>query len=247
MERKKFFVELKLTNDQTSNIEIFYSDHITEDNMEAILVSKKFLDYINTLDRENILIRNIKILNVYMFGKIVGFIGLEVDCSLKSHLDKKLPGYAFIRGKSVGILVLINQKYMCLTRQFRVPVGKFMHEIPAGMLDESGDFCGVAAKELEEEIGVKIHQKDLVFLNSLYPSAGGSDEEIIFYYLNLNLDDSQIEKFKNRTFGEEDSHEIITLEIVPFNYENIIKTKDAKLICAAFSCQQELGIDIPRK
>jgi len=243
---KNFSTTQKLSNNELE-IEIQYSDHITEEQMNAILSSKKFNDYIRKIDLESVLIRNIKILNVYMFGKNVGFIGLEVDCSLKTHLDKKLPGYVFIRGKSVGIFVLINNQFMVLTRQFRIPVGKFMLEIPAGMLDESGDFCGVAAKELEEEIGVKINQKELIYLTSMYPSCGGSDEEIIFYSLNLKMEPHEIEELKNKTFGEENSHEIITLKILELNYENIMQTKDAKLITAAFAAQNQLGLNIPDK
>lgn len=244
---KNFVTTSKTHSENQYEIELQYNCNITEHQMEAIVSSKKFCDYIKKLDFNSIIIRNIKILSVYMFGKNVGFIGLEVDCSLKTHPDKKLPGYVFIRGKSVGIFVVINNKYMVLTRQFRIPVGKFMCEIPAGMLDESGDFSGVAAKELEEEIGVKINQKDLIYLTSMYPSCGGSDEEIIFYYLNLNLEEKQIEELRNKTFGEENTDEVITLKIIEINYENILETKDAKLITAAFSAENKLGLVIPRK
>ena len=51
----------------------------------------------------------------------------------------------FIRGRSVAILMLINNK-MLLVKQFRVALQNYMFEAPAGMLDEEGDFTGVAAK-----------------------------------------------------------------------------------------------------
>lgn len=44
--------------------------------------------------------------------------------------------------------------------------------MPAGMIDESGDFVGVAAKEIEEETGIKIKGEDLKPLGSFYPSPG---------------------------------------------------------------------------
>jgi len=274
MERKKFFLNclnLQVINKQTnligeaanktqllsytntrakeseSEIEILYSDHITSEIIDLVLSSKKFNDYLLKLDLESLLLRSIKIISVYMFGKNVGFIGLEADCSLISHPETKLPGYSFIRGKSVAIFVLINNKFMVLTKQYRVPVGKFMLEIPAGMLDESGDFSGVAAKELEEEIGVKINQKDLVYMTSMYPSCGGSDEEIVIYFTNLTLKDAEIEELRIKTFGEENSHEIITLQVLELNFENILETKDAKLITAAFAAETKLGLTIPRK
>ncbi len=266
MEKKKFYINSKALKESKSHsenlkdyitsksdlesekeIEIKYNENITEQQMEIILSSKKFCDYIQKLDYNSLIVRGIKVLSVYMFGKNVGFLSIDVDCSLKTHPEKKLPGYVFIRGKSVGIFVVINNKYMVLTRQFRVPVGRFMCEIPAGMLDESGDFSGVAAKELEEEIGVKINQKDLVYLTSMYPSSGGSDEEIIFYYLNLNLEEKEIEDMRSKTFGEENSDEVITLKITDINYENILETKDSKLITAAFAAENKLGLVIPRK
>jgi ADP-sugar diphosphatase len=257
--QKRFYLDLKnlqifeveKSNNTNSNlntneknlVEITYDNHkISEEQIQKIISSKKFIDYIKNLDTDILLIKSLKILNVYMFGKNVGFIGLELDCSLKSHLDKKLPGYVFIRGKSVGILVLINRKYMVLTKQFRIPVGKMMYEIPAGMLDESGDFIGVAAKELEEEIGVKIKKDELKYLTSIFPSAGGCDEEIVIYLNELNLQEEEIEIMKTKTFGEENSDEVITLKIEDFNYENVMKTKDAKLIAAAFAAVNEKGV-----
>lgn len=46
-----------------------------------------------------------------MFGKNVGFVNLLVDAYLN---DKKLPGFVFLRGEAVAILLLVNNK-MILT------------------------------------------------------------------------------------------------------------------------------------
>lgn len=78
-------------------------------------------------------------------------------------------------------MVIVNDKYLLLTKQFRVPVGKWLEETPAGMIDEEGHFVGVAAKELKEETGLLIEEKDLLKLGSFYPSPGGSDEEILTF------------------------------------------------------------------
>lgn len=68
-----------------------------------------------------------------------------------------------------------------------MPIGKWIEEIPAGMIDEDGNFKGVAAKELEEETGIKIELKELVDLGSIFPSSGGCDEEIFLYAINKTL------------------------------------------------------------
>jgi ADP-sugar diphosphatase len=48
---------------------------------------------------------------------------------------KPLPGYVFLRGDAVTVLLLVNKK-MLLVRQYRVPVQRYNLEAPAGMLDE---------------------------------------------------------------------------------------------------------------
>ena len=45
--------------------------------------------------------------------------------------------------------MLVNNKLL-LVEQYRVPTQQTMIEAPAGMIDESGDFVGVAAKEIQE-------------------------------------------------------------------------------------------------
>ncbi len=71
-----------------------------------------------------------------------------------------VPGIVFMRGGAVSILPILQcdgQRHVLLCRQPRLPVGLAQFpEIPAGMLDGSGKFSGVAAKELEEETGIVI-------------------------------------------------------------------------------------------
>ena len=62
-----------------------------------------------------------------------------------------------------------------------------MLEAPAGMIDESGDFTGVAAKEIQEETGIKITKDQLKPLGSYYPSCGACEEELFIYYCKINL------------------------------------------------------------
>lgn len=58
-----------------------------------------------------------------------------------------------------------KRQYTVLTVQPRVPTGKYaLEELPAGMLDASGSFVGAAAKELQEETGIIVNEKDLIDL-----------------------------------------------------------------------------------
>lgn len=87
-----------------------------------------------------------------MFGEKVGFI------NLRAHTFKEgfsLPSYVFIRGPSVAVLMLVNDKIL-VVEQYRTAIQQTIIEAPAGMLDESGDFVGVAAAEILEETSIKI-------------------------------------------------------------------------------------------
>ena len=87
---------LKHEENYIDNIEILHSDHITLNQIQLILSTKKFVDFIKEFDKKNIIIRNLKILNIFMFGNKIGFIDLELDCSLKNHLNFKLQGFVFL-------------------------------------------------------------------------------------------------------------------------------------------------------
>ena len=73
---------------------------------------------------------------------------------------------------------------LILTLQPRIAVPHLTFpELPAGMLDGSGNFAGTAAKEIEEETGLTIQEDELIDMTQLaygdtwrgiYPSAGGS-------------------------------------------------------------------------
>ena len=112
-------------------------------------------------------------------------------------------------------MILINNSHMMLTRQFRVPAGRFCDECPAGMMDENGNFVGVAAKELKEETGIQITEKELIPLGSFLPSPGGSDEEIILFAIEKSIDNDNLNKMLAKVYGEGE-HEQIFLKLIEF-------------------------------
>ena len=122
---------------------------------------------------------------------------------------------------------------MLLTKQFRVPAGKWMLEAPAGMIDESGNFIGVAAKELKEETSISIDEAELTSLGSIFPSPGGCDEEILLYFVKKQLSDEVISEITSHNHGEE--HEWITVLLKNLTIKEVLQTKDVKLISAALA------------
>ncbi|CAD6341835.1 unnamed protein product [Miscanthus lutarioriparius] len=83
-------------------------------------------------------------------GKRVGFLKFKADI-VDEETKTKVPGIVFARGPAVAVLIILESKgetYAVLTEQVRVPVGKFLLELLAGMLDdEKGDFVGTAVRE----------------------------------------------------------------------------------------------------
>ena len=123
-----------------------------------------------------------------MFGQKVGFV------NLKAHTSKdgfNLPSFVFLRGPSVAILLIVNKKIL-LVEQYRVPAQSTILEAPAGMLDESGDFVGTAALEIQEETSIKLTKDKLKSLGSFYPSVGGCDEEVIMFYSQIELPEEEM-------------------------------------------------------
>ncbi|KAI1260359.1 hypothetical protein F5Y18DRAFT_432310 [Xylariaceae sp. FL1019] len=126
-------------------------------------------------------LHSISIQSFDLFGSRVGFLKLQAQIS--NNAGEHLPGGVFLRGPSVGMLVILipadapqdtDERYVLLTVQARVPAGSLEFvELPAGMVDggpddkEEGKFAGAAAKEIYEELGIEIKASELTCLSHL--------------------------------------------------------------------------------
>lgn len=127
-------------------------------NLQLVLDAQVFKDWIEAVDNDPILfINGVEVQSVDMFGPRVGFIKFKANAVINIGGDEgavMVPGIVFMRGGAVGVLVILEcdgREYTILTYQARVPVGSHnVPEIPAGMLDGSGNFKGVAADEIAE-------------------------------------------------------------------------------------------------
>jgi ADP-sugar diphosphatase len=125
-----------------------------------------------------------------------------------------------------------------LTVQPRIATGQFdFEEIPAGMLDGSGNFAGVAAKEIEEELGFKIKESELIDLSSFaghsrgaFTSPGGSDETTRFFAFIRKVSARELASITGRCTGLISEGEQITLKVVPL--EDLWMIPDTKTITA---------------
>ncbi len=118
----------------------------------------------------------------------------------------------------------IEDGKVLLVRQFRYACGESIYEIPAGKLEVGEDPILAAARELEEEAGVKAGRMELMFV--LYPTPGYTNEKIYIYRafdgkrVNAHLDEG----------------EFLDVEYIPLEQvEKMIRNgeiKDAKTIVA---------------
>jgi ADP-sugar diphosphatase len=209
-------------------------------NTAAVVASRQFTDWLDLMDADKFLVNSVHIQSVDMFGSKIGFIKLKADVTDKS--GKFIPGIMFMRGGAVGMLLVLEcegKKYTVLTVQPRVPSGRFdFVEIPAGMLDGSGNFGGVAAKELQEELGLTIPASDLIDLSALaghargfYVSPGGSDETIRLFVYEKSVTPEWLAEMNGKCTGLIEEGEQITLRVVPLD-DSILNIDDGKTIVA---------------
>jgi 8-oxo-dGTP pyrophosphatase MutT (NUDIX family) len=198
-------------------------------------------------------LRSVTVQSVDYFGpEKIGFVKINAD--VRNSKGEYLPGIAFLRGGSVAMLMILrpsdskNERWVVMTEQARIPAGslRFM-EIPAGMMDKSGTFAGAAAKEIKEETGLEVKEKELIDLTQLalqeagvseslqqamYPSPGGSDEFIAIFLWEKVLDRQEIEDLRDKLTGLRSRGEKITVRLL--DYEDLWKVgaRDAKTLAA---------------
>jgi ADP-sugar diphosphatase len=161
-----------------------------------------------------------------------------------------LLGKIFMRGGSLAVLVIFRpigsheERWVLMTEQPRIAAGSlsFM-EIPIGILDEEGTFRGVAARKIEAETGMIIHDDELVDMRQLamegspnldtsrsvmyfYPLS--SDEFVSLFVWEKHMERLEIEDLKDKLARVGGQGEIVALKLI--NYEDMwrLATRDAK-------------------
>jgi len=230
-------------------------------DIEMCLASTIYQDWQQRLSRK-FLVRGIHFQSLDKFGPRVGFIKMKADIVTREG-NKFVPGICLLRGGAVAILILITcegDDYVVLTSQPRAPVSSSgLIELPAGMLDGSGNFAGVAAKEIKEETGLDIKSEHLVNLSDMawgkeegkdqlidsenespfsarshprgmYPSAGGCDEFLTLFLHRTTVTREQLDDLEGKLTGNIEEGEMITLKII--QYKELWRVADSKALSA---------------
>ena len=95
-----------------------------------------------------------------------------------------------------------NEEKICLVKQYRKPIEKFLWELPAGKIDKQDpNLIETIKRETFEETGILIDESKIKYLGYIYTTPGFSNEVIhIFYYL--------LDSFDNISLKQMDSNEI---------------------------------------
>ncbi|XP_062147018.1 nudix hydrolase 14, chloroplastic isoform X2 [Alnus glutinosa] len=164
-------------------VQIVAAPGISESEFRTAINSSLFKQWLRNLQSETgiladnaMSLKRVLIQGVDMFGERIGFLKFKADIFDKE-TGKKVPGIVFARGPAVAILIHLEsdgETYAVLTEQVRVPVGRLILELPAGMLDDDkGDFVGTAAREVEEETGIHLNLEDMVDLTAFLDPVTG--------------------------------------------------------------------------
>lgn len=213
-------------------VPVTWDEGVAASEVEAALASRKFRDWADGMD-SSLWLESIHVQGVDMFGPNVGFVKLNATTHRADDPQQRtIPGIVLLRGHAVAILVVVHcdgQRYALLTSQARAAAGTgHMVEAVAGMLDENRNFAGVAARELEEEAGIAVHEDDLVPLSSaafgegakhgVYMSPGLLDEAISLFALQRRVSPDTLARLLAREGGLRDEGELIRLVAVPLDH-----------------------------
>ncbi|MFA5358814.1 MAG: NUDIX domain-containing protein [Patescibacteria group bacterium] len=205
------------------DVEISYSVAVNFTEATMAINSRIFKNWKNSLSRK-FKISHIFIQAVDFRGeataKNVLFIRMKVTCA-----NLLYPAVVELRGNTVVMLPIIDvdgEIFTVLVRQPRIATGKIaLPELPAGMID-NGTFSGAAARELYEELGLVVGQKELIDMtenlpasaNGIYFSPGMLDEKAKFYMIKLVMTRKKMQELQNKITGVANEGEKITLQIL---------------------------------
>lgn len=204
---------------------------LREIGSERLFEKPPFRPWLDSIAPE-LQVASIHIETVDMFGSKVGFI--KAQARVMRPDGSEVPGIVFLRGGSVAVLPIVitrsGKRFTFLCEQIRLPAGGTILECPAGMLDASSNFTGVAAREIQEETGLTFSSDQMIDLvdlvsddyacvhspllgrSALWVSPGASDETMRFFTAVVrDVDDSVIEHLLESTHGAANENEHISL------------------------------------
>jgi ADP-sugar diphosphatase len=234
------------------NIEYSFATDIPESDYQIIVDCPFFKDWIAKA-RKDFAVTHIHVDSVDYFSRVHRPLFIKITATATLPDGRPVHGVVLLRGNAVGVLVVLRcegKKYLLLVRQPRLAITEEASlEIPAGILDWSGDYRKVALSELEEEAQIEADESELIDLSEFWwkdstPGFAGScgilDERIRLYAIERDVTREQLEAMdgKNQTYVDE--NEWIRTEVLPYE-EAAHKFVDGKNLIALFLYERWLA------
>lgn len=145
---------------------------------------------------------------------------------------EKTEDLKMVTGKNRADGVLIYSLYgekkdrVVLIKQYRYPIGGYIYEFPAGLVEAGEDFHEGAIREMYEETGLKFEpiQVDPAYEKPFFTTAGMTDESCAAVYGYASGEIS--------AEAQEDSEEIEVVLVDREEAKRILKEENVALMCA---------------
>lgn len=119
-----------------------------------------------------------------------------------------------------------NHDRVVLIRQFRYPLGGYVYELPAGLVDTGENYHVAAVRELKEETGLELKplEVDEIYQKPYFTTVGMTDESCgtVYGYASGEVSKRYME----------DSEEIEVVLADRKEVERILREENVALICA---------------
>lgn len=233
-------------------IEYSFAAEIPEEDKQLIIDCRIYQEWLKASEKK-FKIAKVHFASVDYFSKrhVPLFIKLNATAFLPD--GKPVHGIVLVRGNAVGVLVVLRcegERYLLLVRQPRFAISEQASlEIPAGILDWSGDYRKVALSELEEEAQIKADDSELIDLMDFWykgasegfaGSCGLLDERIRLYAIERDVTREELNAMDGKNQVYTDENEWIRTEVLPYE-EAAHKFIDGKNFIAMFLYERWLN------
>ncbi len=226
-------------------IEYSFSPEIAEVDRPVVLESRIYREWLEASQKKFVVTKvHFSSVDFLRKGRQPLFIKLTATATLPD--GRPVHGIVLVRGNAVGILVVLRcegKKYLLLVRQPRFAISEQASlEIPAGILDWTGDYRKVALSELKEEAQIDAEESELIDLMDFWyqgksdgfaASCGLLDERIRLYAIERDVTPEQLRAMDGKDQQYTEEIEWIRTEVLPYE-EAARQFVDGKNLIALF-------------
>lgn len=226
-------------------IEYTFSPEIAEADRPVVINSRIYKEWLEASQKKFVVTKvHFSSVDFLSKGRQPLFIKLTATATLPD--GRPVHGIVLVRGNAVGILVVLRcegKKYLLLVRQPRFAISEQASlEIPAGILDWTGDYRKVALSELKEEAQIEADDSELIDLMDFWyqgrsdgfaASCGLLDERIRLYAIERDVTPEQLKAMDGKDQEYTEEIEWIRTEVLPYE-EAARQFVDGKNLIALF-------------